>query len=223
MHKIKYILCLAVVSHIIISAICAYALEIEDNLSSGYKAYKNGNFETAIAHLESAKGDDSILSDFALYYLGEAHLSISNLDEALNSFLNFVDYHTKSPLTPYAMEKVGDVYLAKGQTVSSINAYKKFLEKYPNSTQTQNVIYKLISILFSNDKYEEAIPFIKRLIIEFPQTEFIRQCNVYCQHMRKITLPKILAALENEEPEVFVDEDIRKKALIPIQRMLKVR
>src|SRR3989344_3631335 len=61
------------------------------------------------------------------------------------------------------------------------------------------------------------------LQLEFPQTEFIRQCNVYCQHMRKITLPKILAALENEEPEVFVDEDIRKKALIPIQRMLKVR
>ncbi|HAG52112.1 MAG TPA: hypothetical protein DCL42_12360 [Deltaproteobacteria bacterium] len=172
MHKIKYILCLAVVSHIIISAICAYALEIEDNLSSGYKAYKNGNFETAIAHLESAKGDDSILSDFALYYLGEAHLSISNLDEALNSFLNFVDYHTKSPLTPYAMEKVGDVYLAKGQTVSSINAYKKFLEKYQSSTQTPDVIYKLISILFSIDKYEEAAPFVKRLLVEFPQAEF---------------------------------------------------
>ena len=61
------------------------------------------------------------------------------------------------------------------------------------------------------------------LQLEFPQTEFIRQCNVYCQHMRKITLPKILAALENEEPEVFVDEEIRKKALVPIQRMLKVR
>jgi len=60
---------------------------------------------------------------------------------------------------------------------------------------------------------------------EFPQTEFIRQCNVYCQHMRKISLPKILSALETEgeEYEVFVDEEIRKKALIPIQRMLEIR
>ena len=61
---------------------------------------------------------------------------------------------------------------------------------------------------------------------EFPQTEFIRQCNVYCQHMRKISLPKILSALETEDKdkhEVFVDEEIRKKALIPIQRMLEIR
>lgn len=64
------------------------------------------------------------------------------------------------------------------------------------------------------------------LSMEFPETEFIRQCNVYCQHMRKITLPKILSALETEDKEkheVFVDEEIRKKALIPIQKMLEIR
>ena len=63
------------------------------------------------------------------------------------------------------------------------------------------------------------------LSMEFPATEFIRQCNVYCQHMRKITLPKILSALETEDVEkheVFVDEEIRKKALIPIQKMLEI-
>lgn len=172
MQKIKSIIYVMIVAHIVIKTICANAADLEDNLALGYKAYKDNNFETAIAHLESAKNDDSILSDFALYYLGEAHLSISNLDEALNSFLNFVDYHTKSPLTPYAMEKVGDVYLAKGQAVNSINAYKKFLENYPNSSQTPDVIYKLISILFSIDKYEEAVPFVKRLLVEFPQAEF---------------------------------------------------
>ena len=63
------------------------------------------------------------------------------------------------------------------------------------------------------------------LSAEFPQTEFIRQCNVYCQHMRKITLKGILSALETEDKkhEVVVDEEIRKKALIPIQRMLEIR
>src|SRR3989338_9753236 len=162
MNKIKHILCLAIVSHLIILPIYAYALELEYKFSLGYKAYKDGDFATAVEYLESAKSNDFILSDFALYYLGEAYLSTSKLDEALNAFRNFTDYHTKSPLTPYAMERIGDVYLAKGQAVNSTNAYKKFLEKYPNSTQTPNVIYKLISILFSNDKYEEAIPFIKR-------------------------------------------------------------
>lgn len=172
MQKIKSIIYVIIIAHIVIKTICADAAELEDNLALGYKAYKDNNFETAIAHLESAKNDDSILSDFALYYLGEAYLSISKLDEASNAFHNFTDYHTKSPLTPYAMERIGDVYLAKGQTVNSLNAYKKFLEKYPNSTQTPNIIYKLISILFSHGRYEEAVPFIKRLITEFPQIEF---------------------------------------------------
>ena len=64
------------------------------------------------------------------------------------------------------------------------------------------------------------------LSVEFPQTEFIRQCNVYCQHMRRITLKGILSALETENKEkheVVVDEEIRKKALIPIQRMLEIK
>ncbi|HLC65320.1 MAG TPA: quinolinate synthase NadA [Candidatus Nanoarchaeia archaeon] len=60
---------------------------------------------------------------------------------------------------------------------------------------------------------------------EFPQTEFVRQCNAYCQHMRKITLKGILSALETEDAEkheIFVDEEIRLKSLRPIQRMLEI-
>ncbi|MBI5388918.1 quinolinate synthase NadA [Candidatus Woesearchaeota archaeon] len=60
---------------------------------------------------------------------------------------------------------------------------------------------------------------------EFPQTEFIRQCNVYCQHMRQITLKGILSALETEDKElheVIVPESVRKKALVPIQKMLEI-
>ncbi|MBI4439956.1 quinolinate synthase NadA [Candidatus Woesearchaeota archaeon] len=63
------------------------------------------------------------------------------------------------------------------------------------------------------------------LAAEFPQTEFVRQCNVYCRHMRKITLNGILSALETEDPEkheIFVDEEVRLKALKPIQRMLGI-
>jgi quinolinate synthase len=57
---------------------------------------------------------------------------------------------------------------------------------------------------------------------EFPQTEFIRLCNVFCEHMARIQLEKILEALDSEGPEyrVTLDEDLRRKALRPIQAML---
>ena len=57
---------------------------------------------------------------------------------------------------------------------------------------------------------------------EFPAVEFIKTCQVHCQHMRRITLEKILHSLENLVYEVNVPEDIAKKAIIPIERMLAI-
>ena len=60
---------------------------------------------------------------------------------------------------------------------------------------------------------------------EFPQTEFVRACQVYCSHMRRITIDGILSALETEDPEaheITVDEDVRIRALGPIRKMLEL-
>ena len=46
-------------------------------------------------------------------------------------------------------------------------------------------------------------------------------CNE-CPYMRRNTLEKVAAALEGLEPKIDVPEAIRKKALIPIQRMLEL-
>lgn len=42
-----------------------------------------------------------------------------------------------------------------------------------------------------------------------------------CKSMKKNTLEKILQVLQNEQPELLMDEELRQKALIPIQRMLE--
>jgi len=57
---------------------------------------------------------------------------------------------------------------------------------------------------------------------EFPEVEFVKTCAIACQHMKKITLDKMLKALEDEKPEVTVPEDIRIRALKSIERMLDV-
>ena len=43
-----------------------------------------------------------------------------------------------------------------------------------------------------------------------------------CPHMRLNTLEKIYLSLLHESPEITIDEEIRKKAVIPIQRMLEL-
>lgn len=52
-----------------------------------------------------------------------------------------------------------------------------------------------------------------------PEMELVRPCQM-CPHMKRITLPKILKALQTEEPEVTIDPEVAAQSLIPIQKML---
>ena len=60
-----------------------------------------------------------------------------------------------------------------------------------------------------------------------PQKEFIPappeddtcSCNE-CPYMKLNTLEKLYLCMENQYPEIIMDEEIRKKALLPIEKML---
>ncbi len=57
--------------------------------------------------------------------------------------------------------------------------------------------------------------------VEFPQTEFIRPCNL-CPHMKRIVLPKILRSLETLQYPVVVDPAVADKAWRAVEPMLHV-
>lgn len=52
-----------------------------------------------------------------------------------------------------------------------------------------------------------------------PDMELVRPCQM-CPHMKRITLPKILTALQNEGPEIILDPEIAERSRVPIQKML---
>ena len=63
---------------------------------------------------------------------------------------------------------------------------------------------------------------------KYPQKNFIpapsvegKACNE-CEYMKMITLDSIIACLENESPEILLDEEVRKKASKSIEAMVKV-
>ncbi|MFP3942121.1 MAG: quinolinate synthase NadA [Thermoanaerobaculia bacterium] len=57
--------------------------------------------------------------------------------------------------------------------------------------------------------------------VEHPDVEFVRPCNL-CPHMKRITLPKILRALERMEHEVVVEPEVAERARRSVERMLEV-
>ena len=57
--------------------------------------------------------------------------------------------------------------------------------------------------------------------VAHPEVDFIRPCNL-CPHMKQITLPKILFALERMQHEVTVDPVVSDRARVAVERMLEV-
>jgi quinolinate synthase len=57
--------------------------------------------------------------------------------------------------------------------------------------------------------------------VEFPDVGFVRPCNL-CPHMKRISLPKILQALQTMTVEVTVDPQIAARARVSVERMLAV-
>ncbi|MDP8970035.1 MAG: quinolinate synthase NadA [Actinomycetota bacterium] len=55
--------------------------------------------------------------------------------------------------------------------------------------------------------------------VEFPEVEFLRPCNL-CPHMKRITLPKILRALQRLEHRVEVAPETAARARQAVERML---
>ena len=54
-----------------------------------------------------------------------------------------------------------------------------------------------------------------------PNVEMIGTCQM-CPYMKRITLPKILAALQSEAPEIIIDPEIAKRAKRAVDRMLEL-
>jgi len=54
-----------------------------------------------------------------------------------------------------------------------------------------------------------------------PEVDLIGTCQM-CPHMKRISLPKILTALQTDGPEIHIDPKIAERALLPIEKMLEM-
>jgi len=69
-------------------------------------------------------------------------------------------------------------------------------------------------------KMKQEVP--DKILIPAPAKEDNTCACSECGYMKMNTLQKVYDCLLNETPEIFVPEDIMKKALIPIERMLEL-
>jgi len=106
------------------------------------------------------------------------------------------------------------MYYAENKDINTQNTFflstEGMVEFVKKSPKNEFVIATEIGVLHRMKKFKPNGNF-------YPVSE-----NMICEYMKKITLEKVLISLKEEKYEIKVPEEIRQKALIPIQRMLEI-
>lgn len=97
--------------------------------------------------------------------------------------------------------------------VGSTSSILKYATK---SSQKQFIVATEAGILHQMQKDNPD-----KLFIPAPPEDATCACNE-CFYMRMNTLEKLYLCLKNEQPEIFVDEEVRVKAVKSIERMLEI-
>ncbi len=106
-------------------------------------------------------------------------------------------------------------YYAETNDINKKNTYflstEGMINFVKNSPKNEFVIATEIGVLHRMNKIKPEARY-------YPVSE-----NLICEYMKKITLEKVLNSLKYEKYIITVPEEIRKRALIPIERMLSIK
>lgn len=118
-------------------AIAQVSPEIRTLYESAYKQYIKGNYQEAIdgflAYQQAAQ--DGPLVDNALYWIGESHAALGQLQKAVNTFQELVNKHPKSARVPTALYRMGIIYEEGKDLKTARFYYNQVIKNYPNSPE----------------------------------------------------------------------------------------
>lgn len=156
-------------------------------------------------YINSVTGRDMLLWD------GACHVHSRFSLEALLAL------KVKYPDAPVlAHPECKSVILTQADEIGSTKALLDFAIKSP---QKQFIVVTESGILH---EMQRACPDKEFIPVPPEASETIGcHCNE-CEYMRLNTLEKLLKCLEEEQPEIIVDGELAKKALLPIQKMLQM-
>ena len=133
---------------------------------------------------------------------------------SLEALLALKKNHPDAPVLAHPECKA--VILTQADKIGSTKALLDFAIESP---QKQFIVATESGILH---EMQRACPDKEFIPVPPEQSEAIGcHCNE-CEYMRLNTLEKLLQCLKEEQPEISIDSDLAKKALLPIQRMLEM-
>lgn len=131
------------------------------------------------------------------------------------SLEKLIEVHKKHPDAQIIAHPESETHIL--QTASYIGSTSGMINYVKTSPHNKFIVATEFGILH---KMQQEVP--DKILIPAPAKEDNTCACSECGYMKMNTLQKVYDCLLNETPEVTVPEDIIKKALVPIERMLEL-
>jgi tol-pal system protein YbgF len=104
---------------------------------TAYRNYVKGNYEESIDGFKSyiKVAPESLLTDNALYWIGECHYAMGKRQAAVDTFNEIVNGYPGSNKKSTALYKIGIIYEEAKELKIARKYYKKVIEEFPNSPE----------------------------------------------------------------------------------------
>jgi outer membrane protein assembly factor BamD len=145
-------------------------------------------------------------ADYAQYHLGLCHYKQmrapsrdqTETNEAVKEFQIFIDRYPNSALMPEVRQKfresrdrlsdasflVGKHYFTVRWYIGAVSRFREILDQDPGYTHRDDVYFYLAEIYARSDKKAEAIPYLERLLEEFPMSDRVEDARKRLQELK---------------------------------------
>jgi tetratricopeptide (TPR) repeat protein len=100
---------------------------------------RTGQFEKAIEQLQQYNGDDEMISSIAIGAIGDAHMELNKIDEAVKYYLKAAENKNNGFTTPLFLKKAGFAYELQNNFAEALNLYERIKKEYSRSTEAREI------------------------------------------------------------------------------------
>ncbi len=106
---------------------------------AGICLLRTGKYEQAIEHLNQYDGNDEIVAPIAIGAIGDCHMELNHVDEAINYYLKAADKSHNKFTTPVYLKKAGFAYEQKAQYAQALEVYERIKKEFSTSTEGKEI------------------------------------------------------------------------------------
>lgn len=98
-----------------------------------------GHYEQAIEQLSKYDGDDEMIAPIAIGAIGDAHMELNKLDEAIKYYLKAAEKKNNNFTTPIYLKKAGFAYELQNNYTEALAMYERIKKEFARSMEAREI------------------------------------------------------------------------------------